>query len=153
MSLSKATKELLELHAPSCNSYADLIRALGLIPAGGNYATIKAKCREFSIDTSHFKGQSWSKDRKRPEMYKSVDAWLTTDSNIRSYKLKLRLFREGILNPICSNCSLSVWLGQPIPTELDHINGDNRDNRLENLRILCPNCHALTETYRGRNIK
>lgn len=53
----------------------------------------------------------------------------------------------------CESCNLEEWLGNKIPLELDHINGVNNDNRIENLRILCPNCHALTPTYRGKNIK
>ena len=51
----------------------------------------------------------------------------------------------------CYNCNLTNWLGFNIPLELEHINGDNRDNRIENLILLCPNCHALTPTYRGKN--
>lgn len=53
----------------------------------------------------------------------------------------------------CSNCKLSEWMGQKIPIEVDHINGVHTDNRMENLRFLCPNCHALTDTYKGKNIK
>lgn len=51
----------------------------------------------------------------------------------------------------CSECGLTEWRGQPIPLELDHISGNRRDLRVENLRLLCPNCHALTPTYRGKN--
>ena len=51
----------------------------------------------------------------------------------------------------CESCGISEWLGKPLSLELDYINGDRYDNRLQNLRILCPNCHAQTDTYRGKN--
>ncbi|MBV9285111.1 MAG: HNH endonuclease [Acidimicrobiia bacterium] len=69
-----------------------------------------------------------------------------------SSKLKARLLREGLLEPRCDECGLTEWNGRPAPLELDHRNGDRRDNRLTNLRLLCPNCHAQTPTYRGKNI-
>ncbi len=65
----------------------------------------------------------------------------------------MRLFKEGIKKEQCENCNNTHWLNKKIPLELDHINGNNTDNRIENLRILCPNCHALTLTYRGKNKK
>lgn len=68
-----------------------------------------------------------------------------------SHHLKNRFLAEGIFQHQCVSCNLTEWLERPIPLEIDYINGDRRDNRLENLRLLCPNCHALTETYRGRN--
>lgn len=67
-------------------------------------------------------------------------------------KLRQRLVEEGFKEHRGENCRRATWLGQPIPLELDHVNGQRDDNRLENLRLLCPNCHALTPTYRGRNI-
>jgi 5-methylcytosine-specific restriction endonuclease McrA len=65
--------------------------------------------------------------------------------------LKDRLLQEGILQAQCSRCRLIDWLGSPISLHLHHVNGKNRDNRLENLQLLCPNCHSQTETYSGRN--
>jgi 5-methylcytosine-specific restriction endonuclease McrA len=66
--------------------------------------------------------------------------------------LKARLIREGLKEHRCELCLREAWNGRPIPLELDHINGKRTDNRLANLRILCPNCHAQTDTYRGKNI-
>jgi len=77
---------------------------------------------------------------------------LVKDSIYQSNKLRKRLIKAGLKSHQCETCGLVEWLGSPIPLELDHINGDKHDNRLPNLRIICPNCHALTDTYRGKNI-
>lgn len=78
---------------------------------------------------------------------------LVKDSTYRnSSHLKRRLITEGYLQARCGVCGLDEWMEQPIPLEVHHVNGDKRDNRIENLRLLCPNCHALTPTYRGKNI-
>jgi hypothetical protein len=84
---------------------------------------------------------------------KPMSEILVKDSTYQSFKLKRRLLKEGLKQHICEYCRLSEWQDIPIPLELHHLNGDNRDNRLENLQLLCPNCHALTESYRGRNKK
>lgn len=67
-------------------------------------------------------------------------------------RLRERLIREGIKEARCEHCGLTEWLGKPIPLELHHRNGIRSDNRLDNLEIVCPNCHSFTDTYRGRNI-
>jgi transposase-like protein len=67
--------------------------------------------------------------------------------------VKARLLRAGLLENRCAECGLTEWRGAPIPLELHHVNGDGRDNRLENLTILCPNCHAQTSSWGGRNRK
>ncbi len=123
---------------------------LGLKAAGGNYKCLELKVQELGLDTSHWKGQGWGKGLthgpRRP-----VQEYLTENSTFQSNKLKHKLFNQGLKEKVCESCGLDEWRGQPISLELDHINGVNTDNRLENLRILCPNCHAQTETYRGRN--
>jgi hypothetical protein len=68
-----------------------------------------------------------------------------------TYKLKLRLYRELHWTKVCSNCKLSEWLGNEIPLELDHEDGNPYNHKVNNLRLLCPNCHTLTSTYRAKN--
>jgi hypothetical protein len=135
-------------------SIAEVLRKLEIVPAGGNYRTIKNQIKKENIDTSHFTGKGWLKG-KRNAHAKSIplNEILVADCYYQTSKLKKRLFQEGIFEKKCDCCKRKEWEGQPIPLELDHINGQNFDNRLENLRVLCPNCHALTNTYRGKNKK
>lgn len=69
----------------------------------------------------------------------------------QTLKLKKRLIREGVLQNKCAICSISEWNKQPITMQLDHMNGDSSDHRLENVRLLCPNCHSQTDTWCGKN--
>lgn len=136
-------------------SIRQVIGKLGLVEAGGNYEQIKRTIKENQIDISHMKGMGWRKNMKfafSPKI-KTVDL-LTRDNHFQSFKLKKRLFMEGLKKPKCEICGWAeVSEDGRIPVELDHINGDRYDNRLENLRILCPNCHSLQPTHRGMNQK
>lgn len=71
----------------------------------------------------------------------------------QTYKLKKRMLREGLVENICSLCGVSEWMGKPLNIELDHIDGNRSNHKKENLRMLCPNCHSQTETYRSKNNK
>lgn len=71
----------------------------------------------------------------------------------QSFKLKNRLINEGIKKNVCETCGCSVWQGKPINMELHHIDGNRQNHRLDNLRLLCPNCHSQTDTFRAKNKK
>ena len=152
MKLHKYTEGQLREAVKNSASFAQTLSKLGVAAYGGNYYVLKRAIRHFNLDTSHFTGQLWNKGRnigpKQP-----LGKYLSNDLQIRSCKLKERLLSEGIFAPICSSCKNTEWLGRPIPLELDHIDGNRSNNRLDNLRLLCPNCHSFTPTSRGRNRK
>lgn len=135
------------------HSIAGVIRSLGLIPSGGNYATVKNKIKKLNLNISHFTGKGWNIGLKfKPNKAKPLSEILVENSNYESSKLKRRLLKEGIKDYKCERCKRTKWEGVSIPLELHHINGVRTDNRLSNLMFLCPNCHALTNNYRGKNI-
>ena len=82
---------------------------------------------------------------------RDVEEYLSNEAPMQSDKLKVRLLNEGYLEPKCAFCGASRWLDEEIPLQLDHKNGNKDDNNLKNLRLLCPNCHALTPQYRLKN--
>lgn len=127
---------------------AEAIRLLGDVPTPVTYRRLKRGLARHDVDTSHFSTTAQQGGRAR----EPLDRLLTTKRRTSSGTLRRRLIREGRREHVCEECGARRWRGQPIPLELDHVNGDRSDNRLENLRLLCPNCHALTPTYRGRNI-
>lgn len=148
---NQRSKEEYENAIKNSHSIAGVCRYLGIKPVGGNYRIIHNAIKMYNIDTSHFTGQGWNVGLKfKPQKTTDLKDILVENSNYQTYKLKLRLFNEGLKDKKCENCGLEIWMGKEIPLELHHINGDNSDNRLENILILCPNCHAQTDTYRGR---
>lgn len=146
----------LEIHlrpvVESSISYSACLLKLGLGLTGGNYQHLKKYIKEYNISTAHFLGQGHLKG-KRHSWSPSIplSECLARDSNYSNSTLKKRLLIEGVLSSTCSICGiLPIWNNLPLVFQLDHINGDNRDNRLENLRLLCPNCHAQTITWSKR---
>jgi hypothetical protein len=137
-------------------SIRQVIARLNLVPAGGNYVQIKHAMTRLGLDTTHFKGRGWNKGTRYtlPHVRRQLEDILVTGSNFQSYKLKKRLFEAGMKTPKCELCGwCQVFIDGRIPLELDHINGNRLDNRIENLRVLCPNCHSLQPTHRGKNKK
>lgn len=114
------------------------------------------RCKPGTLDTYLakfnivYKGNQGSKGRKSPKNKPAID-YLYKGSTINTHSLKLKLIRDGIKVAECESCHSSHWLDSSVPLELHHINGDRHDNRLENLQLLCPNCHALTDNHAGKN--
>jgi len=136
-------------------SISQVLKTLGLSPAGGNYKTVNNKVNDLGLNTSHWMGQGWAKGKKIPNRKLKtripLNEILVKNSSYQSNKLRLRLLAEGVFEHKCYKCGRKTWNNEKIPLDLEHINGDNRDHRLENLTLLCPNCHAQTPTYKGKN--
>ncbi len=149
------TIEQLEKAVERSTSHRQVISKLGLVEAGGNYDQVKKYIKESGFSTKHFTGMGWRRGRKFDGVpiipLKDI---LVKYSTFQSFKLKKRLFKTGLKKPECELCSWSIMSKDGrVPLELDHINGNRHDNRIENLRILCPNCHSLQTTHRGLNRK
>lgn len=134
----------------SSRSIAEVLRELG---TGGGAARrrVKERIERLELDTSHLLGQAANAgrtfERARLGLEDLADGRPRAGSVIRQV-----LVRTGAREHRCERCDRRTWENAQIPLEVDHIDGDRRNNDLSNLRLLCPNCHALTPTYRGRNI-
>lgn len=144
------TKELLEEKIQNCYSFAELCRRLGLKPEGSNPKTVRKKLDEFGVDYSHFTGKAWNKNSENPVYREKYLPNLCEHSSLSTSNTKELVYRLGLKENRCEICGISEWQGKPITCELHHINGDSTDNRIENLQILCPNCHSQTENFRNK---
>jgi len=117
----------------------------------GMQSHIKQRAIRAGADYSHFLGQAWNRGGNFPAAH-TLDEYLTYHGpRIKPYDLKKKLLKAERFRPICSRCELTTWMGEAIPLELDHKNGDRFDNQIDNLRLMCPNCHTLTPTFAGKN--
>ena len=133
---TKYTKELLEPIVSSSISYAECLRKLGLVVAGGNYKHLQDNINRFGISTSHMLHEAANQGRE----FKPFDELK------RPASIKNRLTKER--GYMCESCGITNWKDKPITLELHHIDGNNRNNLRENLELLCPNCHSQTHNWR-----
>jgi len=155
----KYTIENLNEAVKNSKSIRQVINKLGLKEAGGNYQSIKNRILEYNIDMSHFHGQLWSKGKtfltdKRIKSKYTYEDMFSSNSLISRDRLKKFIINNNLIKLSCCECGNNgEWNNKHLTLELDHINGVSNDNRLENLRFLCPNCHSQTPTFRRKKQK
>lgn len=140
-------------------SIRDVYTKLGYKESGGIYKYIRIAIQKLELDTSHFTGSLWSKGKTAKSDDRVAAAAkrqrlpftliFCKDSTYRGHNQNLlkRLVNEGLKTYHCEECGISEWQSKPLTLHLDHIDGDNVNNSLDNLRILCPNCHTQTPTF------
>ena len=149
----KYTNEELIDAVKNSQSIRSVLKKIGLTPAGGNYENVKKYIDELGIDTSYFLGQSILKRKTHSYKMRPLEKVLIHKKLENIWKLKNRLLAEGIKEHCCEQCKRTKWQGDLIPLELHHKDGDRTNNTLENIELLCPNCHSLTDNYRGSKKK
>ena len=150
------TREDFERAWTTSMTVADVCRSLGVPAMGGYYNIMRSTAERLGLDP---KPRQKTRYVQRNTKARSLEELLVYGTRITTSSVRLRLLKEGWLEHECAKCHLGGWYNhfteayQPIPLELDHIDGDLLNNRFSNLRLLCPNCHALTPTYKNRNRK
>lgn len=135
-------------------SIAEVCRKCGWKPQGDNYKVVKRYIKDYDLSIEHFTGKRTNIGNRLNKHHEvPVEDYLTKDSYVKSNILKKKLLESGYKEYKCENpeCGLSEWYGKPIVLQLHHINGDPTDNRIENLQLLCPNCHSQTDNFGIKN--
>jgi len=147
---TKTSDEQVTQAVKESTSVGGVCRLLGVCESGTGFINMRERVSRLGLDTSHFGGNTrvlGGEGHRKP-----LGQYLTLNSPRLFSRKKLELISLGLLKEICAKCTLGPsWNGQRLTLQLDHLNGDRSDNRLENLRLLCPNCHTQTGTFAGRN--
>lgn len=147
MTRRKLNEDQVKAAVANSTNIKEVLIQLQIAPSGGNYGTIRRWIKKLALDISHFV------DRRignKPTFVLSNEEIFIIQGTYSRSKLKARIIRDNLIPYKCEQCGLIEWQGKKLSLHLDHINGVRDDNRLENLRFLCPNCHSLTETYCGK---
>lgn len=145
--------EFIELVKSSCN-ISEVLFKLKLSVKGNTwgYNQVKQRMKELDLNQGNFRGQK-NLFIKNQQLSISDDVLFSEDCTHPRNILRRRLLKLNLIPYKCDICGIDKWRGKQISLELDHINGINNDNRIENLRFLCPNCHSQTSTYGSKNSK
>ena len=153
MGRSSWTREQLEEAVKQNIGIPGVLKHMGFPPSGSYYNWIKKKIADFNLDITHF----IKPGSKQPLPPISDEEFFVKGRRAKGSALKSRLLKRGV-STLCAGCGIYEWTTKitsstKISLQVDHINGDSMDNRIENLRLLCPNCHSMTDTYCGKNMK
>lgn len=151
--MSTQNRELVAKAVAESHSIREVLKRLGLAPAGGNYESVRKAIRKYELDSSHFKGQGHLRGKSHDYNKRPLTEILRRGKLENTFRLKRRLIASGLKSHRCEWCGLTSWMGRPVPLELHHKDGDRTNNVLDNLELVCPNCHAQTDNYRGKNKK
>lgn len=146
------TEDLQKL-IDSSATFTEVLRYLGLNEYSGNHRTLNKRIKEDNIGIEKLNNNRkmflLTKNSKRMVPFEKV---FSKESSVRGDVLKKRILKEKIIEYKCNKCGNDgSWMGEKITLQIDHINGTSNDNRIENLRFLCPNCHSQTLTFSGKN--
>ncbi|WP_395759194.1 HNH endonuclease [Streptomyces althioticus] len=152
MGASAYTKERLEEAAREARTLTEALVRLEVDPRSPTRRYVLGRMRRLGVDTSHFRTptrRGVPRQRRTPETV-LVEQPAGRARRVPSDRLKWAMTASGVPER-CAMCGTEPrWRGRPLPLEVDHIDGNWRDNRIGNLRLLCPNCHSTTDNYRGR---
>lgn len=134
-------------------SIREVLIKCGLHPVGGNYRVFKQRVKDLNLNTSHFTGCGHGKGNHLTAIANEIpiEKAFVKGGKLTSYGLGKKILKYKLKEYKCSSCGIDEWIGKKLSLHLDHIDGDNTNNELENLRFLCPNCHSQTKTYCGKN--
>lgn len=145
------TYENLAEIVKNSESYADVLRALSLPTNTSLYGRIQKEIAKQKLCCKHFTGQGWMRGKVIGPK-RNINDYLENKRFITSHKLKARIIQDRIKPHKCEDCGREDWKNEKIPLELHHLDGNKHNNNLINLQLLCPNCHAMTSNYRGKNM-
>ncbi|MEU9122670.1 HNH endonuclease signature motif containing protein [Streptomyces sp. NPDC048506] len=151
----KWTRDVLQAAVSASTNMHEVLRHLGIDLVGGHHTHISRRIKAYGIDTSHFSPVVRTENMRYNQRRRTADEILVETTSAHATRMPnarlKRAMRELGVEERCALCGIEpVWLGVPLPLEVDHIDGNWRDNRIGNLRFLCPNCHSTTDSYRGR---